>query len=74
MKNKSNLGRLALLSAALIWGTSFIVMKSAVDAIPVFLLLAVRITIATVLVGLIFIKRMRQMTRSMVVHGCIIGA
>ena len=74
MKNKSNLGRLALLSAALIWGTSFIVMKSAVDAIPVFLLLAVRFTIATVLVGLIFIKRMRQMTRSRVVHGCIIGA
>ena len=73
MKNKSAWGRCALLMAALIWGTSFIVMKNAVDAIPVFLLLAVRFTIASVLLGLIFLRNVRRMTGKMLLHGLIIG-
>ena len=73
MKNKSAFGRCALLMAALIWGTSFIVMKDAVDAIPVFLLLAVRFTIASVLLGLIFLKKMIRITKKMLLHGSVIG-
>lgn len=70
---KAALGRLALLSAALIWGSSFIVMKDAVDAIPVFLLLAVRFTLACALLGVLFIRRMRKASRASLGHGLIIG-
>ena len=70
---KAALGRLALLSAALIWGTSFIVMKDAVDAIPVFLLLAVRFTIACAVLFVLFIRRMKKAPRAVVGHGGVVG-
>lgn len=35
-----------LFAAAIIWGTSFFVMKNALDVIPVFYLLAIRFTAA----------------------------
>lgn len=66
-------GRLALLAAALIWGSSFIIMKDAVDSVPVFMLLGVRFTIAALLLGVIFFSRIRKADRSLIVHGCICG-
>ena len=41
MNLKASAGRLALLAAALIWGSSFVIMKNTVDDVPVFLLLAI---------------------------------
>lgn len=70
---RTHLGQLALLTAALIWGTSFIIMKDAVDAIPIYLLLAIRFTIAAILLGIIFLKRMRKLTLRMLGHGAVIG-
>ena len=40
-----------LLAAALIWGTSFFIMKNTLDAVPVFFLLAIRFTAGAVLLG-----------------------
>ena len=37
-----------LFAAAIIWGTSFFVMKNALDVIPVFYLLAIRFTAGAV--------------------------
>ena len=51
-------GRLALLTAAVIWGSSFIVMKDTLDNIPVYQLLAIRFTLASLLLGVIFRKRL----------------
>lgn len=66
-------GRLALLAAALIWGTSFIVMKDAVSGVPVFQLLAIRFTVAFVLLGLVFLRRLLRCGRETVLHGVICG-
>ena len=66
-------GRLALLTAALIWGSSFIVMKDTLDHIPVFQLLAIRFTIAGLLLAVIFRKRLMQSGRSILSHGAICG-
>ena len=66
-------GRLALLTAALLWGTSFIVMKDTVDHIPVFQLLAIRFTLAGLLLALVFRKRLLQAGRSLLSHGAVCG-
>lgn len=40
-----------LFSAALIWGTSFVVMKNALDAVPAFYLVAFRFTLGTLILA-----------------------
>ncbi len=71
--NNATGGRLALLTAAVIWGTSFIVMKDTVDHIPVFQLLAIRFTLAGLLLALIFRKRLMRSARSLISHGAVCG-
>ena len=66
-------GRLALLTAAVIWGSSFIVMKDAVDHIPVFQLLAIRFTLAGILLAIIFRKRLIRSGRAILPHGAVCG-
>ena len=66
-------GRLALLTAAVIWGSSFIVMKDAVDGIPVFQLLAIRFTLAGLLLGLIFRRRVKRCWQRILPRGVLCG-
>ena len=66
-------GRLALLTAAVIWGSSFIVMKDTVDHIPVFQLLAIRFTLAGLLLAFIFRKRLMNSSKSILRHGAVCG-
>lgn len=66
-------GRLALLTAALIWGSSFIVMKDAVDDVPVFMLLGIRFTIAAVLLAIIFHRKVIKGGRSIILPGAVCG-
>ena len=73
MKVHTQWGRLALLAAAMIWGSSFFILKSALDGLPVFLLLAARFTVGFLLLSLIFRRRLRAMTRRAVLHGLICG-
>ena len=66
-------GRLALLTAAVIWGSSFIVMKDTVDHIPVFQLLATRFTLAGLLLALLFRKRLMTSGKQLLSHGAVCG-
>ena len=66
-------GRLALLTAAVIWGSSFIVMKDTVDHIPVFQLLAIRFTLAGLLLALLFRKRLMTSGKQLLSHGAVCG-
>jgi len=62
-----------LFSAALIWGTSFFIMKNALDVMPVFFLLAIRFTAGAVLLSLIAWKRWKQFTTGYRRRGAVIG-
>lgn len=62
-----------LFAAAFIWGSSFFIMKGAVDIIPTFYLLALRFTGGAALLALVFCNRWRQMTRDYWWRGAIIG-
>lgn len=66
-------GRLALLTAAVIWGSSFIIMKDTLDNIPVYQLLAIRFTLASLLLGVIFRKRLLRAGRHILPHGAVCG-
>ena len=73
MNGKALWGRLALLGAAMIWGSSFFVMKNAVDGIPVFLLLAIRFTIGCALLSLVCVKKWRYCSRRLLWHCAVVG-
>ena len=66
-------GRVALLTAALIWGSSFIVMKNAVEGVPVFMLLGIRFTVGCLLLTLIFHRRLKSIGKKQLLHGAVVG-
>ena len=74
MNLKASAGRLALLTAALIWGSSFVIMKNTVDDVPVFLLLAIRFSISFVVLGAVFFRRLRGLDRRFLLGGMLCGA
>ena len=62
-----------LFAAALIWGTSFFIMKNALDVMPVFFLLAIRFTAGAVLLALICWKKWSRFTSDYLWRGAVIG-
>ena len=62
-----------LLTAALIWGTSFFVLKNTLDSVPVCGLLAVRFTVGFALLSVIFWKKWRLLNRRLMAHGVLCG-
>lgn len=62
-----------LFAAAIIWGTSFFIMKNALDVVPVFFLLAIRFTAGAVLLGLIAWKRWKNFTPDYLWRGAVMG-
>ena len=62
-----------LFAAALIWGTSFFIMKNALDVLPVFFLLAIRFTAGVVLLALAAGKRWKSFTPDYLWRGAVIG-
>ncbi|NLD87530.1 MAG: DMT family transporter, partial [Clostridiales bacterium] len=75
MKNIYNslLPKIALFSASLIWGTSFIVMKNAVGVFPTHILIALRFTFGCILLSLIFMKKLKKLNYQYILSGGIIG-
>lgn len=68
------LARLALLGATLIWGSTFIILKSALDDIPTYFILAFRFLVAAVALSLIFVKRWKNVNKSCLWQGALLAA
>lgn len=73
MQKTDTLARLALLLATIIWGSSFIIMKDALDNIGTFFLLAVRFTGACILLAIVFFKKLKKMNKEVVKSGFVMG-
>lgn len=73
MKKTSTLAKLALFLATLIWGTSFVIIKDAVNLISPNYLMALRFTGACALLSVIFWKRLHKITGEMLWQGALIG-
>lgn len=72
-KTMKLLAKPMLLAAAIIWGTSFFIMKNALDVMPVFFLLAIRFTAGAALLALIAWKRWKHLTPDYLWRGAVIG-
>lgn len=72
-KTMKVLAKPMLFAAALIWGTSFFIMKNTLDVMPVFFLLAIRFTAGAVLLALVCWKRWGKFTPDYLWRGAIIG-
>ena len=67
------LPRAALFAAALIWGSSFFMMKHVVAVFPTYYLLAIRFTVAAVLLAAIFRKRLYRPGRQTLLAELAVG-
>ncbi len=75
MKTKKTIwGRLALFTATFFWGTSFVVLKNALDQVDILWILAVRFSIAALLFALFANRKLLHMTRENVLGSILIGA
>ena len=63
-ENKALLGRLAILATALIWGTSFVILKTTLDTVGTLWVLAIRFTVSALLLGLFAGKKLRRMDKA----------
>ena len=75
-KETSVLARFAsplIVLATIIWGSSFVVMKSSVDVLPTFWLLAIRFSFAAIVLAVVFWKRWRLLDRQYLVGGTVMG-
>lgn len=74
MNKKQWLGSSLLMSAAFIWGSSFVVMKNAVESISPFSILWIRFSIAAIGTSLICFKYIKKVTKKQILYGAIAGA
>ena len=65
--------RIALFGAAIIWGSSILIVKKSMDSMHPHTLLAIRFTIASLLLCAIFHKRLRKLNKDYLISGGIIG-
>lgn len=73
MNRKTIFGRLALWLTALLWGTSFVLVKSTLDDLGVLWILALRFLGATLLLALAAGKRLGRMDRRSAVGSVLMG-
>ncbi len=72
--SKTIWAKAALILVAILWGSSLVVAKSSIDHISPSLLIALRFTIACVLLSVLFFRRLKSITHADVISGAKIGA
>lgn len=72
-KKKGLLGKVLLLIVAILWGSSLTVVKVAQATFEPNMILAIRFTVSALILSIIFWKKLREMDKSDVRNGLIIG-
>lgn len=73
MKNEKMFARFVLLAAAVIWGSSFAVLKNTLDTMPILFILSFRFLVGGVLLSAVFLKKLSKLNGETVKKGGIIG-
>jgi len=63
----------ALLAVAFVWGTTFTIVKDAVELVPVYFFLAVRFLIAAIILAIIFRHALKKLDAHTLLAGTLIG-
>ena len=69
----ARLSTLLIILTTIIWGSSFVVMKNSVEMLPTFWLLAIRFSVAAVVLALIFLRRWKHLNRDCLIGGTVMG-
>lgn len=72
-KNLTLLAKLALVSATIIWGSSFIIVKDVTDSLPTSTLLTIRFLLASALLALLFHRNFKRLDRWHIIYGSFFG-
>ncbi len=64
---------LSIFSITIIWGSSFIVMKNISEDIPAYVYLAMRFSVAAIVLTIIFYKHLKKMSLRNIIRGSLIG-
>lgn len=72
-KRKVSLSYVALVLTSVIFGSSFFILKDAIETMPTFFVLAFRFSVGAAVVGLIFIKSLLRMKWKSLLHGMAVG-
>lgn len=67
------IGEIGLTITAIIWGSGFVMSALALDYYTPYQILAVRFTIGALLLALVFHKRLRQLNKSILWQGTVLG-
>jgi len=72
-KKKIILADMSLLLVALIWGGGFIAVKGALDSISPFYIMALRFGISTIIMLIVFRKKIKHITKNQLAVGALVG-
>ncbi len=70
---RSLAGRAALFSTSLLWGTSFVILKNTLESVGPLWILAIRFTMAALLLGLFAGKRLLRLSKQQKRGGALMG-
>ena len=73
-KKLNLLGIILLFSATIVWGSSFFILKSTIEQVPAFYVIAIRFLIAGIGLALIFWRKTKALDKKTFLRGVIIGA
>ena len=73
MKNKERIAKLALLSIAVIWGTSFVVLKNTLDSVTAFWVLSIRFIVSALIFLLFAGKKLFSASKRCITGGVLLG-
>ncbi len=72
-KKLNILGQVCLVSAIIVWGASFVVLKETIKTVPTFYVIAIRFLLSAIILALIFIKKTIKIKFETFIHGVILG-
>ena len=72
-QKRGALAKAALLVATLIWGSTFIIFKDAMNGLPPLFILAFRYLVATVILSSVFFKKLRLINKTYLWQGAVLG-
>lgn len=64
---------LGLILTAAIWGFAFVVVKDSLDFVPPVYMVAIRFTIAAIVLGLVLLPKLKVLNKSYIIHGIVTG-
>ena len=72
-KKLNLIGQLLLLTATIVWGTSFFILKETIEQVPAYFVIALRFLFSGVVLFFVFIKKLKTLSTKNVFQGIVIG-